>query len=127
MASAPLQPPLQAQAPGRPSFTYGLADNMRRFGQEHRPTRWQIDYLTRLIATEGFPAPLPLPAGEGLTHEVKPRSRWQQDSVDRWFDDRTPPGTSDAVDRQAARAAGDVMDARAAAFAPLRLVGGTQA
>lgn len=109
----------------RPGFTYGLGDNMRRLGQEHRSTRWQIAYLTLLIADEGFPAPLPLAIGTGLTSEVKPRSRWAQDSVDRWFDDRTPPGTSEAVDRQAARQAGDIMDQRAAAFAPPRLVAGT--
>lgn len=110
--------------PGRPSFTYGLGDTMRRFGQEHRSTRWQIDYLTRLIASDGFPAPLPLPSREGLTRDVKPRSRWPQDSVDRWFDDRTPP--TDGIDPRAARLAGDIMDARAASMSPLRLVGGTE-
>lgn len=112
-------------AASRPSFTYGLADNMRRLGQEHRSLRWQMAYATLLIASEGFPAPLPVKSGDGLTSDVKPRSRWAQDSVDRWFDDRTPPGTTDAVDRQAARDAGDLMDARAAQFAPPRLIAGT--
>lgn len=115
--------------PGAPraGFTYGLADNMRRLGQEHRSLRWQMAYATLLIAEQGFPAPLPLASGGNLTSDVKPRSRWPQDSVDRWFDDRTPPGTADAVDRQAAREAGDIMDNRAAAFAPLRIVGGKEA
>jgi hypothetical protein len=123
MASAS---PRYGAAPHR-NFTYGLADNMRRLGQEHRSHRWQIAYATLLIASEGFPAPLPLPSGDGLTSDVKPRSRWAQDSVDRWFDDRTPPGATDAIDRQAARDAGDVMDQRAAALGPLRLVGGMDA
>lgn len=69
-------------------FTYGLGDVARRLGVDHRPRRWQLRYLTRLIDGQGFPAPLPTLVGERLIEFAHGASRWMRDPVDQWFDDR---------------------------------------
>jgi hypothetical protein len=108
-------------------FTYDLGAIMRRLGQEyHSPgretsTAWRIGYATKLIDKHDFPVPLPY-AGDDPT-AVHKRSRWTIPSVDKWFEDRDPDGTT-AADAKDARAAADTMDARAVEMG-LRLVGGT--
>ena len=76
------------------------------------------------IPASSFPAyapPLPCAVkGQGNTREVVIGSSWRRAAVDLWFDDFLPPDMADALDRRAARDAGDVMDDRATS---LRLVG----
>lgn len=111
------------------NFTYGLGEIVARCGQvdrggRPRTLRWQIAYVTALIAEEGFPPPLPLKVGTSLVKIVKPASKWSQGQVDRWFDDRCPPGThGDAIAR---RQGERDMDDRAVRIG-LRLVGGSAA
>lgn len=91
---------------------YSLFDCARLFGVYSRPNggmrsaRWIAGYLEQLIAAEDFPAPFPVRVGRALVRTVTPRSRWDVCAVDRWFDDRLPPGTLAAdFDRAAADAA----------------------
>lgn len=104
------------------TFTYGLTDIMRRLGQPGHGDRWQVNYVTRLIAGAGFPPPLPLARGARLFAEVKAASRWNQRAVDRWFEDRAGPESASAAIAEL-RAGEQAMDDRARRLA-LRLVQG---
>ena len=109
-------------------FTMGLGEVIARLGQQTGPrgdrkTCWQIRYVEQLIASAGFPAPLPLLSGDGLVESVKPASRWPIAAVELWFDDRGPAGPA-AADRARQRAADAEMDARAAQLGLSIIAGG---
>lgn len=73
------------------------------------------DYVTTLIAEEGFPAPFPhRKHGGGLTRDVHyKRSRWLKAAVIDWICDQLPPGTGEAIDDKKRSDAAQEMDARA--------------
>ncbi|WP_061780774.1 hypothetical protein [Sphingomonas sanguinis] len=100
------------------AFTYSLDEVCQRFGQTAesgiaRTQRWQINFLDRLIATKGFPAPLPILSGGELTDTLKPKSRWNMAAVDHWFDDRQTPNVTAAEERSRRVQGERTMDDRA--------------
>ena len=102
-------------------FTYGVTDIIRRLGQDTQPggrhtsDRWRINHINDLIAGSNFPEPLPLRerAGDGVTSQVQPRSRWIASAVENWFDGLLPASAIDAADRAGQLAAANDMDNRA--------------
>ena len=96
--------------PAQDRFTYGLDDIMRRTGQPDHDPRWQVRYISGLIAKFGFPPPLPLMIGTTWADDVRAKSRWPQASVDQWFEDRGGPNTPAQGERDAARHGAEIMD-----------------
>lgn len=70
------------------------------------------EYVTRLIAEEGFPKPMPhLKHGGGLSHDVSyRRSQWIRAGVLEWLGRYLPPGAVAQDDDRAREAAADEMD-----------------
>ena len=88
-------------------YTCTLTYIMQRLGQSHRSTRWQLAYVAQLIATEGFPQPLPYftrnASGGGRMHrEPRNASRWPTGTVDQWFDGHAPAMPDVAAEREGA-------------------------
>lgn len=83
-----------------------------------------VTYVRALVASRGFPPPLPHEKRGHLVEEVTVNSRWLRSAVDAWLDDFLPPEAAASVDRAQRAAAADEMDA--AAFG-LRLVRGGRA
>ncbi len=69
-------------------------------------------YVSNLIATEGFPPPMPhRKHGGGISHEVSyRRSHWIRAAVLQWFSGYLPPAAGAALDDRARAAAADDMD-----------------
>lgn len=86
----------------------------------------RVKYVSGLIATHGFPPPLPhLKWGGGISDAVNAtRSEWLRAGVLKWFDDYMPPAAAAALEEQAELAAAEEMDRAAGNLA---LVGGTEA
>lgn len=86
----------------------------------------QVAYAQGLIATTGFPRPLPhLAHGGRVSLDIHPtRSQWIRAAVEAWLADWFPPAGAAALDAAAVRLAAEEMDAMAC---NLRLVGGTEA
>lgn len=87
-----------------------------------------VAYVEGLIATHGFPRPLPHRAHGGriLDSVHYTRSRWVRAGVVVWLGDYLPPAAGAALTAQAEAAAAAEMD-RAATGLALHLVGGTAA
>ncbi|BBC99118.1 hypothetical protein [Sphingobium sp. YG1] len=94
--------------------TWALPAIARLLGVHMRSAKWQARYVEQLIANAGFPRPLPMMKGEGLTHGILPRrSRWMPAGVTAWLGDQIPAEAAEALDSQAATEAADRLDAAA--------------
>lgn len=92
---------LPTSAPHHPETpTMGAASVVAMLGQAHGHGRaWHLRYLDGLIASHGFPAPLPVQHGETLTTRVVwGKSRWLSAAVSQWIENWSlPPGTGPAA------------------------------
>lgn len=118
----------QAAPHSNHNFTYGLGSIMRRLGQYNtesgraRGEQWQISYVNQLITLSDFPKPFPLPVKDGLTGDVKPRSRWSAEAVDYWFAAQLNPAAQAQADASQLQGAATDMDNRAGKLGHLSLV-----
>lgn len=94
----------------------------KQLGRDGLSQPRMVQYLRRLIADHGFPAPLPtIVKGGKTTKDVHPSSRWIRAAVIAWFDGYIPPDCAATIDDKAYAAAALSMDTAAT---NLRLVGG---
>jgi hypothetical protein len=93
----------------------------RELGRTDYSDRRMLAYVRLLIASAGFPAPLPMDRGGQLVTDPTPRSRWLRAAVDAWLENQLPPDGAALAERRAAAEAADKMDRRAS---NLRLVRG---
>lgn len=91
----------------------------RMLGVEARSERFKAAYVARLIAEEGFPAPLPMLVRGTLSRDIHPRkSCWPALAVRAWFLAQSPAHAvatvADAEALEAAAASAARLDAAAA-------------
>ena len=108
-----------------PEPTYSFYALRRLLGAGGQSNGRFTSYVTALIASDGFPKPLPCWIQRtGLVRHVTDRSRWLAAGVDAWLADFLSPDLSAAIDAAACAAAAEEMDAAAGT---LRLIAGGRA
>lgn len=121
---------LQADSPpehaaprtARPLYTIFAVAGL--FGVRHRTPAWLCRYFDKLIAEQGFPAPLPQLVKGRLYAGAHKNSQWMGDAVDAWLGTQAPPPLAPAINAAELAASGSRLDANAG---NLRLIAGGRA
>jgi len=88
-----------------------------RLGHRERSFEWIANQIQLLIDNDGFPEPLALyDTAQRKVDRITPKSRWNVDAVDAWFDGTVPAHLTEAHQSRLVSMHAAQLDANAAAL-----------